>query len=143
MVLEADAVRMAVFLQEKLDKEGLHIKEVDRWIGHSSPPQAERHFATALSLRILYLLLIVLPAVILFVVSLIALVVAMAWTVVAWRTIACVPLSMYVAMEVMVWRSRRTVEEVAEICEKASESRGRSLEDEEFGVSRNPIQATL
>ena len=28
LMLKADAVRMVIFLEEKLDKEGLHIKEV-------------------------------------------------------------------------------------------------------------------
>ena len=63
----------------------------------------------------------------------------------AWKMVSCLPLAMYIIMEVMVLRSRKTVEEVAVICERAaSESSGRSVKDDkEFAVESNPLSAAL
>ena len=69
--------------------------------------------------------------------------VAMAVSVGAWGVVSCLPLAMYKIMEAVVLRSRRRVEEVAEICEEASEPRERRLKDEEFRVARNPLSAAL
>ena len=73
----------------------------------------------------------------------ISLVVAMAVSVGAWKVVSYLPLVMYIIMEVMVRRSRIRVEEVAVICLE-SESRGRSVEDdEELAVESNPLSAAL
>mmetsp|Transcript_19568 Transcript_19568/g.40570 ORF Transcript_19568/g.40570 Transcript_19568/m.40570 type:complete len:302 (+) Transcript_19568:286-1191(+) len=155
LLLKADAVRMAIFLQDNLDNEGMHIKEADRWIGKPRQSRANPHIVVAWSLRTLYILLVVFPAVLVFAASLFSLVVAMMSNPIAWRVIAFLPLTIFSAMEVMVWKSRRVFQEVAEICESASQSAIKSanesatksaiesLREEEFGVSQNPITATL
>ena len=115
LLLKADAVRMAIFLQDNLDNEGLHIKEADRWIGKPRQSRANPRIAVAWSLRILYILLVVFPAVIVFGASLFSLVVAMMSNPTVWGVIAFLPLTIFSVMEVMVWRSRRVFREVAEI----------------------------